>query len=80
MSAKRCTESVQGKPIKRFLRHRESREYFKDGGWTSNPEEADSFSDVVEVARTCARYGLNDVELALRYDAGACDLFCTPIR
>lgn len=66
--------------IKRVLRHRESREYFKDGGWTRNPDEANSFVDIVEVAQTCTRYGLNDVELALRFDSSTTDVFCTPIR
>ncbi len=80
MSAKILNQTTEERTIKRFLRHRESREYFKEGGWTSNPEEARSFTDIVEVAETCARYGLNDVELALRYPQGACDLFCTPIR
>ncbi len=79
MSAK-TLQSTQERTIKRVLRHRSSREYFKNGGWTSDPEEADSFSDVVEVAQTCARYGLNDVELALRYTSGGHDVFCTPIR
>ncbi len=79
MSAK-TLESTPDRTIKRFLRHRSSREYFKSGGWTSDPEQADSFSDVVEVAQTCARYGLSDVELALRYASGGHDLFCTPIR
>jgi hypothetical protein len=80
MSAKTFSGASQEKPIKRFVRHRGSREYFKEGGWTSNPEEADNFADVVEVAEACARYGLSDVELALRYDASASDVFCTPIR
>ncbi len=73
-------ESAKPQTIKRVLRHQSSREYFKDGAWTANPEEASSFSDVVEVAETCARYGLNNVELALRYDTAKCDVFCTPIR
>jgi len=68
-----------GRNIKRVLRHRDSREYFKDGGWTSNPNEADCFSDAVEAAEICARFQLNDVELALRFETG-CDVFCTPIR
>jgi len=80
MSAKTITGSLEENSIKRFLRHRESHQYFKDGGWTRDPHEAHSFSDVVEAVETCARYGLNDVELALRYDTGACDLFTTPIR
>jgi len=80
MAAKPLNQTSQDKTIKRFLRHRSSREYFKEGGWTSDPGQADSFMDVVEVAETCARYGLNDVELAVRYETAGCDLFCTPIR
>lgn len=80
MAAKTLKSAVEEKTIKRLLRHRTSREYFKEGGWTSNPEEAESFSDVVEVAEACARYGLDNVELALCYDALAGDVFCTPIR
>jgi len=73
MSAKRMNT------IKRVLRRKSSREYYKDGGWTDDPTEAKSFNDVVEVAETCARHRLNDVELALRVDAKAADVFCTPI-
>jgi hypothetical protein len=80
MAAKHFTDSPAETTIKRILRHRDSRQYFKDGGWTADPAEADSFKDVVEVAETCARYNLDNVELALRFDSGACDVFCTPIR
>jgi hypothetical protein len=80
MSAKSLNTGVQDRTIKRVLRHRNSREYFKDGNWTSDPAEASSFSDIVEVAETCARYGLSDVELALQYDPGGCEVFCTFIR
>ncbi len=80
MPAKMLNETTGGTSIKRLLRHKASREYFKDGGWTANPAEANNFSDAVEAAEICARYGLNDVELALRYEAGICDVFCTPIR
>jgi hypothetical protein len=80
MSAKMLSERGEEKAIKRFLRRSGSREYFKDGGWTDNPEEANNFSDAVEVAEICARYGLTDVELALRFEAGAGDVFCTAIR
>jgi stalled ribosome rescue protein Dom34 len=66
--------------IKRLLRHRASKAYFKDGGWTRNVEEADNFTDVVKAAEACVRYGLSDVELALRYQASTGDVFCTPIR
>lgn len=80
MAAKHFTEALSENTIKRMLRHRDSRQYFKDGGWTADPQEASSFKDVVEVAETCARYNLDNVELALRYDSAACDVFCTPIR
>lgn len=80
MSAKTIYCPIEDKPVKRVLRHRSSAAYFKDGGWTHNLEEAHSFSDVVEAAETCARYGLSDVELALRYDAAATDLFCVSLR
>jgi hypothetical protein len=80
MSAKVLNGSTSEKTIKRFLRHRESLAYFKEGGWTANPQEAKSFSDVVEAAKACAEYGLEDVDLALRYEAGEADVFCTRIR
>jgi hypothetical protein len=80
MSAKTLNGSFPETTVKRFLRHRASREYFKAGGWTTNPEEADSFSDVVQVAETCARFGLSDVELTLRLQPKAGDVFCVPIR
>lgn len=79
MSAKQFNGAGQN-GIRRVLRRRETREYFKDGGWTQDPAEAETFSDVLEAAETCTRYGLDNVELALRYEASAADFFCTPIR
>ncbi len=80
MPAKVLSGGAADWTIKRVLRHRRSQEYFKDGGWTNKPEEANSFSDIVEAAEICARYGLSDVELAIRFDVGAGDVFCTAIR
>ena len=80
MSAKADNQTAGAQPVRRFLRHRASRAYFKDGGWTPDPAEANTFCDVLEVAETCARYGLSDVEVALRYEATSCDLFCTTLR
>ncbi len=73
-------KTLEERTIKRLLRHRASREYFKEGGWTTNPQDAKSITDVVEAAETCNRYGLNDVELALRYEAAGADVFCTQLR
>lgn len=79
MAARKVKRNCNEPVIKRVLRHRNSREYFKDGGWTADLNEAKSFSDAVEVAETCCRYQLKDVELALRFESG-CEVFCTPIR
>jgi len=80
MSAKMIQNSTEEKTVKRLLRRTASKDYFKQGGWTNKPEEAQNFSDVVEAVEACTRYGLSDVELAVRYEMGSCDLFCTPIR
>jgi hypothetical protein len=79
MSGRALNGYTEEKAIKRLLRRSGSGEYFKDGDWTGNPSEASTFADAVQVAEICARYGLKDVELALRYDAAAVDLFCTEI-
>lgn len=77
---KQSTTSARNRPVKRLLRRRDTREYLAHGGWTANPEEAQSFSDVVEVAEICAQRGLCGVELSLRVDGGDGDVFCTEIR
>lgn len=66
--------------MRRCLRNQTSKEYFKEGEWTRNPEEASNFADAVEAAAACARYGLSNVELALRFSSAANDVFCTPLR
>jgi hypothetical protein len=66
-------------PVRRLLRRKGSGEYFRDGGWTTDPNEARNFSDALEVAETCARVGLSGVELTLRLGSGTSDVFCTPI-
>jgi hypothetical protein len=68
------------KTIKRLLRRRNTQEYFKEDGWTPNPAEAKCFLDVVEVAETCARCGLDNVEVTLRIGSQASDFFCTAVR
>jgi hypothetical protein len=78
MSAKKM--GAWTKPVRRLLRHEDSEEYFKDGRWTANPEEASNFSDALEVAETCARYNLSDVEMAIRFEARAGDMFRIKIR
>lgn len=66
--------------VARLLRRRDSTEFFKGGSWTKNPDEATRFTDALEAARTCAQHGLSNMEITLRMDAEASDLFSTPIR
>jgi hypothetical protein len=66
--------------IKRLLRRENTAEYFRENGWTKDPAEAKCFLDMIEVAETCARCGLDHVEVILRVDAQACDFFCTAVR
>jgi hypothetical protein len=80
MPGKQSSDCGGGTAIKRFLRHKASGEYFKEGGWTANPADASKFNDALEAAEACARYGLNDVELAIRYESAPADVFCTSIR
>ena len=75
------SSEVGEKTIKRLLRRRSTQKFFKeDAGWTDNPAEAKCFLDVVEVAETCARCDLDDVEVILRVDSQASDFFCTNVR
>lgn len=80
MVAKKLVEFGNDLEVKRVLRHRGSKAYFKNGGWTHSAQEADNFEDIVQVAEACVRYGLSDVEMALRLETGNCDVFCTGIR
>ena len=73
-------ETKEEKAAARLLRHRETHQYYREGGWTESPTEATVFYDVVEAAQTCVQHGLKDVELTVRVRAEACDLFCTSIR
>ncbi|HYG33375.1 MAG TPA: hypothetical protein VEC99_01245 [Clostridia bacterium] len=73
-------EMTREKTINRMLRCRKTLRYFKDGGWTSDPNEAKTFPDEIEAVRACVQYNLNDVELVLRAPGSLTDLFSTPIR
>ena len=79
MTEERRTGS-EAQAMRRLLRRYDTQEYFKEDGWTSNPDEAKCFGDVVEVAEVCARRGLSGVEMILRIEGGATEVFSTPIR
>jgi len=78
--AKVMEEKTHGPDVKRLLRNPETLQYLSEDGWTSNPDEAQSFSDVVEAAVVCAKLHLEHVEVALRTDGSSADLFCTTLR
>jgi hypothetical protein len=72
-------DNLQGKTLRRLLRSRSTQAYFSHGGWTSSPEEAEGFPGAMEAAQSCARYGLNDMELVLRVEDSQLDAFCAPL-
>ncbi len=72
--------NIEDKTIKRLVRHRLTRRYLTEHGWTDSPDNAKVFSDALDAAQACARRGLLDVELALLVGPGTCDLFSTPLR
>jgi hypothetical protein len=73
------TNETRCHQIKRLIRRNGSEKFFREDGWTENPEEAKTYPDVVEAARICVQHGLVDVELTLRIEVGGCDLFSTRI-
>ncbi len=79
-AAKAVGELHPTRAIRRLVRHRATRQYYKEGGWTLNPDEATEFLDALEAAQLCARHRLTDVELALWVGSGDCEIFCTPMR
>ncbi len=66
--------------IRRVLRHKHSKEYFRTDGWTSHVEEAHTFQDALEAAEVCAIYGLSGVEIVLRVKGATSDLYCVDVR
>ena len=62
--------SLDLRTSKRVLRHRRSRVYFKAGAWTRNIEEATEFPNARQVAETCVRYQLQEVDLVVSSGAG----------
>ena len=62
--------SLDTRTLQRVLRNRRSRTYFKDGGWTDNLDEASDFPNMRQVAETCLRHQLQEVDLVVRFAAG----------
>ncbi len=79
MSATYVSSFCHPNSVRRLLRHKISQEYFRDGRWLNDPREATSYPDVLLAAQACIRYGLEDVEMVLRLDPAAADIFCKPL-
>lgn len=71
---------LSAKPVRRVIRHQTTHAYFGRQGWTQNPEQAWTFQDVVEAAKTCNQYGLKNVELVLQPALADTELFRTTLR
>jgi hypothetical protein len=72
--------SNQTDAVLRFVRCQRTGRYFKSGKWTRNCSEASTFGDAIEAVQTCARHHLRKVELALRVEGAASDIFRTQLR
>ena len=75
--ANKWNGEMEDQTVTRVLRRKDTAEYFDGNGWTADPAAAKTFCDVVEAAETCCRHKLTNVELALRVEPDACDVFCT---
>ena len=73
-------DNLKERPIQRLLRHKNSLEYVSWNGWTKNVEEARTFQDSLEAARTCAENALWEVEMVLRVKGGDKDLYRAKLR
>ena len=62
--------SLDVRTLKRVLRHRCSHAYFKEGAWTKDRDEATEFPNVRQVAETCVRHQLREVDLVVSSGAG----------
>jgi len=63
--------------VRRLLRSKSSQQYFTGSGWTSDTDEARTYTDSFEAAQTCAQWGLSNIEIVLRLSDA--DLFCTEL-
>ena len=60
--------SIDVRSARRVVRHRVSRRYLRDGGWTKDVNQARDFHTIREVVETCVEKELREVELVLYLD------------
>jgi len=66
--------------VRRIIQNVRSREYFRSGQWTADPEQAQQFSDSGKVIDTCLKYHLREVELVLQLEGEPAGAFETRVR
>jgi len=66
--------------MRRLVRNLRTHEYLGQGQWTSDPSQAQDFSNAGKAIDTCLRYRLTDVELVLQLDAEPQEAFDTHLR
>ena len=66
--------SLDVRNTRRLLRHRLSRKYLRDGGWTPDVNKATDFQNIRQVVETCLEQQLEEVELVLRFDGTSLEI------
>lgn len=59
--------------IKRVILNRATGRYFVEqegGGWVDSPEDATQYEKVSRMVEVCRDFGLEDVDLVLKFDCG----------
>jgi hypothetical protein len=66
--------------MRRLVKNLSTHEYLGQGQWTSDPSQAQDFSDAGQAIDTCLRYHFKDVELVLQLDSEPQEAFDTHLR
>lgn len=66
--------------MRRLVRSTITREYYSEGHWTSQPDQAQHFHDAGHAIETCLKHHLTDVELVLQVAAEPQEAFDTRVR
>ena len=66
--------SLDVRTARRVVRHRRSRQYLNDDGWTKDLNKARDFQNIREVVETCLEQQLEEVDLVLRFDGTAVEI------
>src|SRR5438874_1192519 len=59
--------SPKPQPIKRQIRNSRTGQFFKNGNWIANADDATNLVSISDAVRACSRYGLKETELVLTF-------------